>query len=252
MKMKSKTLLIVLIAMALILGMLTTTVKAAHSAQIQMVPEKTTVQPGETIKVVVNLTNVQDAVDEDGNPDGINLLGGLVEYDENFFEDIGVGEIGPNGFLLDSDDGAGLTKDGQFTVIEFKISDTASGSSTVRFTGLSTSNITDEADSEDISLTFTVSDEEDPQNPEEPGDSNKVDPNGTQGGNNDDNNKNGVRNNGINSIRGNSSNGAGASGGTSKSQLPKAGLGKGIIIGAVVLIVITGGSYFLYKKYQKI
>ena len=243
MKMKSKTLLIVLIAMALILGMLTTTVKAAHSAQIQMVPEKTTVQPGETIKVVVNLTNVQDAVDEDGNPDGINLLGGLVEYDENFFEDIGVGEIGPNGFLLDSDDGAGLTKDGQFTVIEFKISDTASGSSTVRFTGLSTSNITDEADSEDISLTFTVSDEEEPEDP------NGTGGNGTQGGNNDDN---GVRNNGINSIRGNSSNGAGSSGGTSKSKLPDAGLGKGIIIGAVVLIVITGGSYFLYKKYQKI
>ena len=241
--MKSKTLLIILISMVLVLGMLTTTVKAVHSAQIEMVPEKTTVQPGETIEVVVNLTNVQNAVDEDGNPDGINLLGGMVEYDENFFEDIGVGEIGPNGFLLDSDDGAGLTEDGQFTVIEFKISDTASGSSTVRFTGLSTSNITDEADSEDISLTFTVSDEEEPQDP------NGTGGNGTQGGNNDDN---GVRNNGINSIRGNSSNGAGSSGGTSKSKLPDAGLGKGIIIGAVVLIVITGGSYFLYKKYQKI
>ena len=243
MKMKSKTLLIILISMVLVLGVLTTTVKAVHSAQIEMVPEKTTVQPGDTVKVVVNLTNVQDAVDEDGNPDGINMLGGLVEYDENFFEDIGVGEIGPKGFLLESDKGAGLTEDGQFTVIEFKISENATGSSTVKFTGLSTSNIAGDAKSDDVSLTFTVSDEEEPEDP------NGTGGNGTQGGNNDDN---GVRNNGINSIRGNSSNGAGSSGGTSKSKLPDAGLGKGIIIGAVVLIVITGGSYFLYKKYQKI
>ena len=247
MKMKSKTLLIILISMVLVLGMLTTTVKAAYSAKIQMVPEKTTVQPGDTIKVVVNLANIQGiepTYNEDGQVEnGINSIAGKVEYDKNFFEDIGVGEIGPDGFTLDSDEGEGLVKDGQFTVMELKISDTASGSSTVRFYDLVTTNGLDEPKSDDISLTFTVSDEEEPEDP------NGTGGNGTQGGNNDDN---GVRNNGINSIRGNSSNGAGSSGGTSKSKLPDAGLGKGIIIGAVVLIVITGGSYFLYKKYQKI
>ena len=245
MKVKAKTLIVILTSMILVLGVLTSTVKAAHSAKIEMVPEQTEVRPGETIEVVVNLTGVENAVDAEGNPDGINFLGGDVEYDENFFDDIGVGEIGPNGFLLESDEGAGLTEDGQFTVIEFKVSDTATGTSTVKFTRLSTANATDETTSEDITLTFTVSDEEEPENPEEP---NGVDPNGTQGGNNDDDN-NGVRNN---SIRGNSSNGAGSSGGTSKSKLPDAGWGKGIIIGAAILIVITAGSYFLYKKYQKI
>mgnify|MGYP005796925329 CR=1 FL=1 len=250
MKTKLKTILIILI-MIMMIVMLSTTVKAVYSATIEMVPDKTNVKPGDTVSIAINLVDLTDSV-------GTDVMEGNVEYDENFFEGITASSgswmnNGPAFNLITSSSGAGLTQDGEFAVLQLKVKENATGSSTVRFTGVSVTDGTGVSELQNITLTFTVSDEEDPQNPEEPGDSNKVDPNGTQGGNNDDNNNNGVRNNGINSIRGNSSNGAGSSsGGTSKSQLPKAGLGKGIIIGAGILILITAGSYFLYKKYQKI
>ena len=245
MKTQLNTLLIVLI-MIMMIVMLSTTVKAVYSATIEMVPDKTEVKPGDTVSVAINLVDLTDST-------GTDVMEGNVEYDENFFDEITAssGSWMSNGGafnLITSASGAGLTEDGEFAVLQFKVSENATGTSTVRFTGVKVTDGAGESEPQDITLTFTVSDEEEPENPEDP---NGVDPNGTQGGNNDDDN-NGVRNNGINSIRGNSSNGAGSSGGTSKSKLPDAGLGKGIIIGAVVLIVITAGSYFLYKKYQKI
>lgn len=246
MKTKLKTIFFILI-MIMVLGMLSTTVKAAYATTVEMKPDKTEVQPGDTVSIAINLVDVTDSV-------GTDVLEGNVEYDETFFDKITAssGSWMNNGSafnLITSASGAGLTQDGEFAVLQLKVSENATGSSKVNFTKIMTTDGTGKSEPQDISLTFTVSDEGESENPEKPND---VNPNGTQGGNNNDDNNNGVKNNGINSIKGNSSNGAGSSGGTSKSELPKAGLGKGIMIGAGILIVITAGSYFLYKKYQKI
>ena len=177
MKTKLKIMLIALMVIMLI-TVFTTSVKAEYSAIVTMTPDKTEVNPGDTISVVVNLEDVVDA------GTGASEMAGYVEYDSNFIESIsstqGTWATNPEtGMFLLS--GNILTEDGQFAVLQFKVSENATGSSSVTFTQIITSDGTAEPSSPDITLTFTVADPEDPSNPEDPNNpedpSNPEDPN---------------------------------------------------------------------------
>ena len=227
MKTKLKMILIILMAIMLI-TVFTTSVKAEYSATVTMVPDKTEVNPGDTVSVVVNLEDVVDA------GTGASEMAGYVEYDSNFIESIsstqGTWTTNPEtGMFLLS--GNILTEDGQFAILQFKVSENATGTSSVTFTQIITSDGTAEPTSPDITLTFTVAD------PEDPGDDNTAGRNNITGG--------GSTN--TNSIRGNSTSNV-----TTQTKLPHAGIGTGMIIAGAVLVVIIIGSYVLYKRYQKI
>ena len=174
MKTKLKIMLIMLMIIMLI-TVFTTSVKAEYSAIVTMTPDKTEVNPGDTISVVVNLEDVVDA------GTGASEMAGYVEYDSNFIESIsstqGTWATNPEtGMFLLS--GNILTEDGQFAVLQFKVSENATGSSSVTFTQIITSDGTAEPSSPDITLTFTVADPEDPSNPEDP--NNPEDPSNIQ------------------------------------------------------------------------
>ncbi len=274
MKTKLKIMLIALMVIMLI-TVFTTSVKAEYSAIVTMTPDKTEVNPGDTISVVVNLEDVVDA------GTGASEMAGYVEYDSNFIESIsstqGTWATNPEtGMFLLS--GNILTEDGQFAVLQFKVSENATGSSSVTFTQIITSDGTAEPSSPDITLTFTVADPEDPSNPEDPNNpedpsnpedpnnpedpsdpedpSNPEDPSDPEDPNNpeepgEDNTAGGNNiiggNTNINSIRGNSTGNV-----ATQTKLPYAGTGTGMIIAGVILVVIIIGSYVLYKRYQKI
>ena len=243
--MKTKLKMVVIIMMAImIIGMLTTNVRAVYSAEVEMVPDKTEVNPGDTVNVVVNLVDVVDA------GTGATDMAGTIEYDSEFFENITATQGSwmmneANGLFSLS--GNVLTEDGEFAVLQFTVSDNASGTTTVRFTGLQTANGSDaEPTSPDITLTFNVA--EDPEEPENPG--NTQDPDNTVDPDNEvDDNNTAIPGNhtGTNSIRGNNVNNV-----TSITRLPNAGLRTGMIIAIAILVVVIIGSYLLYKKYQKI
>ena len=57
MKTKLKTILVLLVAV-MVIGVLSTTVKAEYSAEVKMTPDKTEVKPGDTVTVVVELVNI--------------------------------------------------------------------------------------------------------------------------------------------------------------------------------------------------
>ena len=274
MKTKLKIMLIMLMIIMLI-TVFTTSVKAEYSAIVTMTPDKTEVNPGDTISVVVNLEDVVDA------GTGASEMAGYVEYDSNFIESIsstqGTWATNPEtGMFLLS--GNILTEDGQFAVLQFKVSENATGSSSVTFTQIITSDGTAEPSSPDITLTFTVADPEEPSNPEDPNNpedpsnpedpnnpedpsdpedpSNPEDPSDPEDPNNpeepgEDNTAGGNNiiggNTNINSIRGNSTGNV-----ATQTKLPYAGTGTGMIIAGVILVVIIIGSYVLYKRYQKI
>ena len=251
MKTKLKMILIILMAIMLI-AVFTTSVKAEYSATVTMVPDKTEVNPGDTVSVVVNLEDVVDA------GTGASEMAGYVEYDSNFIESIsstqGTWTTNPEtGMFLLS--GNILTEDGQFAILQFKVSENATGTSSVTFTQIITSDGTAEPTSPDITLTFTVADPEDPSNPEDPNNpedpSNPEDPNNPEDPGDDNtagrNNITGGGSTNTNSIRGNSTSNV-----TTQTKLPHAGIGTGMIIAGAVLVVIIIGSYVLYKRYQKI
>ena len=79
MKTKLRIVLILLIIVMLITAF-TTSVRAEYSAEVTMTPDKTEVNPGDTVTVVVDLVNVVDA------GTGASEMGGTVEYDTNFIE----------------------------------------------------------------------------------------------------------------------------------------------------------------------
>lgn len=240
MKTNLKTILILLIAI-MVIGMLSTNVKAEYSAEVQMTPDKTEVNPGDTINVVVELVNIVDA------GTGASDMAGTFEYDTDFFDSItasqGTWDSANGNFILS---GSILTQDGQFAVLQLKVSDNATGTGSITFSNIITSNGYGEPSSPDITLTFNVVDEEDPGNTDEPS-NNNTNTNDTNTNGTNDTNTNGVggtnnaaRNN--TAISGNNT--------TTKTQLPYAGIGKGIFIAVVALLVVGIGSYALYKKYN--
>ena len=244
MKTKLKTILVLLVAV-MVIGVLSTTVKAEYSAEVKMTPDKTEVKPGDTVTVVVELVNIVDA------GTGASDMGGKVEYDTNFIESIsstqGTWDSANGKFLLS---GNILTEDGQFAVLQFKISENATGSSSIKFTEIQTANGSGaEPYSPDITLTFTVANTEEPEEPEEPeqpgeGDKNET---GTKDNTTGGNGTTGGTNTSKNTIRGNSTGNV-----TAPTKLPNAGIGTGIFVAAVVLVAVIVGSYVLYKRYQKI
>ena len=247
MKTRLKAILIILMAVMLITAF-TTSVKAEYSAEVEMTPDKTEVNPGDTVTVIVNLVNVVDA------GTGASEMAGNVEYDTNFIESIsstqGTWMMNPEtGMFLLS--GNILTQDGQFAVLQFKISENATGSSSVTFTNLITADGSgSEPSSPDITLTFTVANTEEPGGDDNTtGDDNTIGNDNTTGDDNTagGNNIIGGGNTSTNSIRGNSTSNV-----TTQPKLPDAGIGTGIIIAGVVLVVIIIGFYALYKRYQKI
>ena len=255
MKTTLKAIFIILMAVMLI-TVFTTSAKAEYSAEVTMTPDKTEVNPGDTVTVVVNLVNVVDA------GTGASEMAGNVEYDTNFIESIsstqGTWMTNPEtGMFLLS--GNILTEDGQFAVLQFKISENATGSSSVTFTELITADGSGvEPSSPDITLTFTVANTEEPGgddnttgNDNTTGDDNTVGDDNTTGDDNTAGGNNtaggGNTNTNRNSIRGNSTSNV-----TAPTRLPNAGIGTGIFIAAVVLVAVIIGSYVLYKRYQKI
>ena len=259
MKTKLKIML-VLLTVIMVISVIPTAVKAEYSAEVKMTPDKTEVNPGDTVTVVVELVNIVDP------GTGASDMGGNVEYDTNFIESIsstqGTWDSANGRFLLS---GNIITEDGQFAVLQFKISENATGSSSVRFTEIQTANGSGaEPYSPDITLTFNIADPDQPGGDDNTtgddntvGDDNTTGDDNTAGGNNtsgDDNTSGGNRNNtssggntNKNSIRGNSVGNT-----TSQTKLPYAGTGTGIFIAAVVLIAVVIGSYVLYKRYQKV
>ncbi len=240
MKTKLKIMLVLLV-MALIIAV-ATNVKAEYSAKVTMAPDKTEVKPGDTVTVVVNLVNVVDA------GTGASDMGGNVEYDTNFIESIsstqGTWDSANGKFLLS---GNILTGDGQFAVLQFKISKNATGSSTIKFTNIQTANGSGaEPYSPDITLRFTVLESEGPgENDNTTGNNNTIGDDNTTSDDNTVGNNNtiGGGNSTTNSIKGNV---------VTQTKLPNAGLGTGVFIIAIILVGVTIGSYVLYRKYQKI
>ena len=273
MKAKLNVLFIILMSVMLILAF-TTQVRAEYSADVVMTPDKTEVKPGDVITIKVELANVVDA------GTGANVMSGYIEYDENFISKVaasqGTWTINPETkmFLLE---GNVLTEDGEYATLQLTVSDNATGSSTVKFTQLMTSEGTAEPTSDDITLTFNVASEENPgEDDNNPGDDNNPsgdndpadddnqtgdqnqtgdennqtgDENQIGGNNNQTGNRNNSNSSNINTIKGNSKENF-----TAKTSLPKAGEGVStwLIIGAVVLIASGIGFYWLYKRYQKV
>lgn len=245
MKTNLKTILILLIAI-MVIGMLSTNVKAEYSAEVQMTPDKTEVNPGDTINVVVELVNIVDA------GTGASDMAGTFEYDTDFFDSItasqGTWDSANGNFILS---GSILTQDGQFAVLQLKVSDNATGTGSITFSNIITSNGYGEPSSPDITLTFNVVDEEDPGNTDDPSNNNT----NTNDTNTNDTNTNGTNNANTNGVGGSnnaSRNNTAISGNntTTKTQLPYAGIGKGIFIAVVALLVVGIGSYALYRRYN--
>ena len=241
MKTKLKSIVVIFITI-MIIGMLPTIVKAEYSAKVTMTPNETEIKPGDTINIVIDLKDVVEA------GTGVNEMEGTIEYDPEFFGSITAlqGSLTINEtngmFTLG---GNLLTEDGQFAILQLKVSEEATESTTVRFTNIKTANGSNsEPTSPDISLQFKIAEE------------NKTNSNSI---NNIANITNTEKNNAssknttdtasttsTNSIKGDTTNTA-----TSISRLPKAGIKTGMIIAVVILIVLIAGSYILYK-YPKI
>lgn len=241
--MKSKlTIVIAMIIAIMLIGGMVTSVDAAYSAQVQMVPNKTEVNPGETINVVINLTNVVDA------GEGADVMGGKIEYDANFFENITASQ---GSWMLNNENGLfnlttnPLKADGQFAVLQFKVSESATGSTTVKFTELTTTAGEEEPTSPDITLNFSVISEEEPEETNESTTDNSGTNNPTEEGQTEDENTP-SSNEDKNTVPDDKNNGA-----TTLSKLPAAGLTTGIIVAAVILVVIIIASFLLYR-YPKI
>ena len=253
--MKSKTIFIMIISLVMILMMMPI-VKAddgtAYSAKIQFVPDKTEVKPGETINISVKLTDIK-------NPgSGANMASGTLTYDNKFFSDIlQNGKSYKDTQWLNAEtgkiliDGNNLTTDG-----EFKVSDSATGSTTLKFTNLTSSNGNDEPTSDDVTLTFNIKTDDDGSEdptpkPEEPkeDDGGSEEPSEGDGKKDNTTDPNGIKTN--NGIKVNTSNGANG-GTTTKTTLPKAGMKKGFMVVVGTLLIIITASYVSYKRYQKI
>ena len=258
--MKSKTIFIMIISLVMILMMMPI-VKAddgtAYSAKIQFVPDKTEVKPGETINISVKLTDIK-------NPgSGANMASGTLTYDNKFFSDIlQNGKSYKDTQWLNAEtgkiliDGNNLTTDGELSKLQFKVSDSATGSTTLKFTNLTSSNGNDEPTSDDVTLTFNIKTDdggsEDPTpKPEEPkeDDGGSEEPSEGDGKKDNTTDPNGIKTN--NGIKVNTSNGANG-GTTTKTTLPKAGMKKGFMVVVGTLLIIITASYVSYKRYQKI
>ena len=234
--MKLKTIFVILIAI-MIIGMLPTMVKAEYSARVTMTPNKTQVNPGDTVNIVVALADVVDA------GTGANEMQGTIGYDSDFFESVTASQgswtmnEGNGKFTLG---GTLLTGDGQFAILQLKVSENATGSTTVKFTDLKTANGSSaEPTSPDITLNFSVAESEEPQ-----GDTNTA--GNSAATQNTTNTTNSSGTSSTNSIRGNTTGNV-----TTATRLPNAGVKTGIIVAAVILIVLIAGSYLLYR-YPKI
>lgn len=272
MKTKLKMIFVVIMAIMLI-TVFTTSVKAEYSATVTMTPDKTNVKPGDIITVVVNLEDVVDA------GTGASEMGGYVAFDKNFISQIraktGTWEMNDETgkFILS---GNVLTEDGEFAILELTVNENATGTSYVAFSELATSDGTAEPSSPDITLTFNITDEENPggddNNPggddNNPGedDNNPGEDDNNPGG--DDNNPGGDNNNpsGDDNNPSDDDNDKPTGGDTNKNtikvdptenvtsqtKLPDAGMGIGMIIAGIALVVIIVASYMLYKRYQKV
>lgn len=242
MKTNLKIILVLLISIMMIC-MLATTVKAEYSASVRITPDKTEVRPGDTINLTIEFYDMVDV-----NDTGANSMEGVVQYDTAFFDSIGgTGcELNPQTGKFNIL-GTTLTEDGVFATLQLKVSENATGTATVTFTDIITSDGGEgeelsEAPSADITLTFTVADdEEQPEDPNDGNDDEQDQENATDPENSVDPN-NSVDSNGRNNTNSN---------GVSSRRLPNAGVGTGILIAVIALAVVSIGSYVLYKKYQK-
>lgn len=249
MKTNFKTVLILLI-LAMVVTLLPTTVRAEYSATVSITPDKTKVQPGDTVNLVVELKDIVDA------GTGVTDMQGKMEYDKTFFESITATQGSytaneeTNTFILGT--GTPITEEGeQFAVLQLKVSSKATGTSRINFTELITSNGEAEPSSPAITLDFEVEEEGNnganttpsenttpsnnttPENTTKPG-NNIILGNNTTKGNNT------IQNNNITANT------------AKQNVLPKAGTEKEMLVGIVVLIGIGIASYVAYKKYQKV
>lgn len=262
MKKKLKLIIILIIAIVAI-SIIPTMSKAAYSAKMDIVPDKTSVKPGDIINVVINLKDVKEA------GTGVGAIAGILNYDSKFFSSVkmdGVEAANSNWYVPSTQKFSitasnPLTKDGEFKTLQFTVSDTAVGSSKVEFKDLISSGggtqddptLEIESKSDDVTLTFTVS--SDDNNDNNNGDNNNN--NGKDENTTPDEDKtnpsttgNTPKNDGGSSKK--QISGTGSTGVTSKTQLPKAGLKKGIVIAGGILLVVIVGSYVLYKRYPKV
>lgn len=251
--------MVVFIVAILAISIIPTMSKAAYSAKMDIVPDKTSVKPGNTINVVINLKDVKEA------GTGVGAIAGILNYDSKFFSSVkmdGVEAANSNWYVPSTQKFSitasnPLTKDGEFKTLQFTVSDTAVGSSKVEFKDLISSGggtqddptLEIESKSDDVTLTFTVSSDDNNNN----GDSdNGKDENTTpdEDKTNPSTTGNTPKNDGGLSTK--QISGTGSTGVTSKTQLPKAGLKKGIVIAGGILLVVIVGSYVLYKRYPKV
>ncbi len=259
--------IVVFIVAILAISIIPTMSKAAYSAKMDIVPDKTSVKPGDTINVVINLKDVKEA------GTGVGAIAGILNYDSKFFSSVkmdGVEASNSNWYVPSTQKFSitasnPLTKDGEFKTLQFTVSDTAVGSSKVEFKELISSGGGTQADptleieskSDDVALTFTVgSDNNDNNNGNNNNNNNNPD-NGKDENTTPDKDKtnpstngNTPKNDGGSSTK--QISGTKSTGVTSKTQLPKAGLKKGIVIAGGILLVVIVGSYVLYKRYPKV
>ena len=260
--------MVVFIVAILAISIIPTMSKAAYSAKMDIVPDKTSVKPGDTINVVINLKDVKEA------GTGVGAIAGILNYDSKFFSSVkmdGVEAANSNWYVPSTQKFSitasnPLTKDGEFKTLQFTVSDTAVGSSKVEFKDLISSGggtqddptLEIESKSDDVTLTFTVSSDDNNDNNNGDNNNNNGDSdNGKDENTTPDEDKtnpsttgNTPKNDGGSSTK--QISGTGSTGVTSKTQLPKAGIKKGIGIAGGILVVVIVGSYVLYKRYPKV
>lgn len=248
MKKKLKLIIILIIAIVAI-SIIPTISKAEYSAKIEVVADKTNVKPGDTVNVTIRLKDVKDA------GTGVNAVSGIMKYDSNFFSSVknnGVEGTSSNQEWYNSNtgvillDGTTLTSDGDFKVLQFTVSNTATGSTTVNFTKMHSTTGSNEVYSDDVALTFTVGSDNNNNNDNSKDENTTPDKDKT----NSSTAGNTTKNDGGASTK--QISGTESTGVTSKTQLPKAGLKKGIIIAGATLLIVIIGSYALYKRYPKV
>ena len=176
--------------MVLILFWTATSFAAKLEATISITPSSTEVKPGDTVTFTMKTTNITNS--EDGK---VYAIAGVLTYDKNFFEEL-------NMSLTYNEENGKFTGMGNYAnnttvdTITLKVKSGATGTGTVSFTELTSSDGRDdyengEASSPDVNITITA----------------KQDEGNNEGGNNEGGNNEGGNNEGGNNEGGNNEGG---------------------------------------------
>ena len=235
----------------------------ADSFTLNVVADKTSVKPGETVELTLQLANI------DAGNLGINTLECTLEYDKNIFEEVEQSNMqslnnwsltynseddSQNGKLLAVIITDGVTEDQNIGKIMLKVKNGVEYSSTtIKITQIASNNgqeIIQESDKQVVLEVGNKPEEQDPNDQENNGNGG----NGSSDNDRDDQTGNDNQGNGNqgNSSQGNNGN-KGQNDDISPDIIPQAGMVGGIIIFivAVILIVVAIISFIQYKNIER-